>query len=118
MIILLSKKSTTECVEIAEKICNKYPEKVYIHYQKLSFVGGACREGFELAKGSHVILMSTDLETDPHLVTHGSDPMNTQSISGWKNSGLLHWEKPDTVATAGYIWYAWNYTGISVPFEN
>ena len=68
MIILLSKKSTNECKEIAEKMCEKYPGKVYIHYQTLPFVGGACREGFDLAKGSHVVLMSTDLETDPHLI--------------------------------------------------
>lgn len=68
LIILLSKKSTQQCVATANTLCQKYPRKVWIYYQKLPYVGGACREGFELAKGSHVVLMSTDLETDPGLV--------------------------------------------------
>lgn len=68
LIILLSKKSTQQCVETANTLCQKYPQKVWICYQKLPYVGGACREGFALAKGSHVVLMSTDLETDPGLV--------------------------------------------------
>lgn len=68
IIVLLSKKSTKECIEMAQKIKERYPQKIIVHYQTMPFVGGACREGFELARGSHVVLMSSDLETDPHLV--------------------------------------------------
>ncbi len=68
MIILLSEKSDPACIAVAEQLCRKYPKKVWIHMQKLPFVGGACREGFALAKGSHVVLMSSDLETDPYTV--------------------------------------------------
>ena len=37
---------------------------IYIHAQKLPFVGGAVQEGINLAKGSHLVMMSADLETD------------------------------------------------------
>jgi len=70
LILLLSKKSTIECIEVAEKLCEQYKNdyNIFIHYQTLPFVGGAVREGIKMAKGSHLILMSTDLETDPKLV--------------------------------------------------
>lgn len=69
IIVLLSEKSDPACRAAAEQMCGKYPQKVWIHTQKMPFVGGACREGFALAKGSHVVLMSSDLETDPHMVS-------------------------------------------------
>lgn len=70
IIILLSEKSTDDCRKTAEELVEKYSVVVdiYIHYQRLPFVGGAIREGIELSKGSHLILMSTDLETSPELV--------------------------------------------------
>lgn len=82
MIILLSEKSDQRCMAMAQQMCRKYPEKVWIHYQKLPFVGGACREGFALAKGSHVVLMSADLETDPYIVSRfiEEEKKNPESI--------------------------------------
>ena len=70
IILLLCDRSTPACVAAAEGLCKKYGDTlpVYIHYQQLPFVGGAMREGFALAKGSHVVLMSSDLETDPNVI--------------------------------------------------
>lgn len=69
-IIILCDRTSPECREIAEKLLQKYQDKtnIYIHDQIKPFVGGAVQEGFDLAKGSHVVLMSSDLETDPILV--------------------------------------------------
>jgi hypothetical protein len=36
--------------------------------QTLPYLGGAIREAFELARGSHVVMMASDLETDPNTV--------------------------------------------------
>ena len=38
---------------------------IRIVFQTLPFAGGAYRDGFEEAQGSHVVMMSADLETDP-----------------------------------------------------
>lgn len=69
-IIILCKKTSKECRKTAEKLVSEYSSKIsiYIHDQKKPFVGGAIQEGFDLAAGSHVVLMSTDLETDPNLI--------------------------------------------------
>ena len=53
-------------------ICREYaeanPDRFVLHFQKLPFVGGALREAFDLARGSHVVMMASDLETEPTTV--------------------------------------------------
>lgn len=69
-ILLLCDRTTKESRATAEALVKEYEGKIpiYIHNQTLPFVGGAIREGFDLAKGSHVVLMSSDLETDPNII--------------------------------------------------
>ena len=69
-ILLLCDRTTAETRKTAEELVEKYKDRipVYIHNQELPFVGGAIREGINLAKGSHVVMMSSDLETDPHVI--------------------------------------------------
>ncbi len=69
-IIILCERTTEEAKETAEQIVRDYGDhvSVRIHYQKLPFVGGAIREGIDLARGSHVVMMSSDLETDPEII--------------------------------------------------
>ena len=69
-ILLLCDRTSPETRKTAEELVEKYKDRipVYIHNQELPFVGGAIREGINLAKGSHVVMMSSDLETDPHVI--------------------------------------------------
>jgi len=55
-------------------------------------VGGAIREGIDLAKGSHVVMMSSDLETDPHVIRKfikGAKKYPDRIITAtrWRNGG-------------------------------
>ncbi len=70
IIIILCERSSGECRETAEKLVEEYKGyiSIFIMDQTLPFVGGAIREGIERAAGSHVIMMSSDLETDPKVV--------------------------------------------------
>lgn len=93
-ILLLCDRTTKESRETAEALVREYEGKIpiYIHDQKLPFVGGAVREGFDLAKGSHVVLMSSDLETDPMLVRNFIEkskkyPDRIVTASRWKKGG-------------------------------
>jgi len=93
-IILLCDRTKKETREIAEKIVADYEGKIpaYIHDQKLPFVGGAIREGIMLAKGSHVVMMSTDLETDPHIIKKfislgKKTPDHIITASRWRKGG-------------------------------
>ncbi|MCR5627330.1 MAG: glycosyltransferase [Lachnospiraceae bacterium] len=69
-IIIMCDRTTEESRNTAEALVEKYGKdySIYIHDQTLPFVGGAVREGIDLAKGSHVVMMSTDLETDPNII--------------------------------------------------
>lgn len=93
-IIILCSRTTKECRKIAQEIVDRYGKEVniYIYDQIKPFVGGAVSEGFELARGSHVVLMSADLETDPHLVCRfielsKSDPDKIITASRWISGG-------------------------------
>jgi glycosyltransferase involved in cell wall biosynthesis len=67
--IVLCDKSTPECIATAESIRDSVKGiNVVIYYQQRPFIGAAIQEAFERVRGSHTVLMSTDLETDPYLV--------------------------------------------------
>jgi hypothetical protein len=65
---------------------------VHVHEQKLPFLGGAMREAFQLARGSHAVMMASDLETDPRDVKHlissaKKNPSAIVAASRWHAGG-------------------------------
>ncbi|MBQ5533721.1 MAG: glycosyltransferase family 2 protein [Lachnospiraceae bacterium] len=70
IIFLLCDRTTAESRQTAEKLIAEYGTYIpmYIHEQDLPGGGGAIREGIMLAKGSHVVMMSSDMETDPNVI--------------------------------------------------
>lgn len=79
LLLLSPTKTTPECRAVAEKLVEGSEVKesevrspkspaIRIVEQRLPFIGGAYRTGFEAAAGSHVVMMSADLETDPATV--------------------------------------------------
>ena len=66
LLIIVCKKTTPEARRLVDQLKAQSPELVVVHDQKLPFLGGAMREAFDLARGTHCIMMASDLETDPH----------------------------------------------------
>lgn len=64
-IIVVCERTKPESLAVAYALAKRLPGKISVHHQNLPFLGGAIREAFDLAKGSHVIMMASDLETDP-----------------------------------------------------
>lgn len=94
IIIIVADKTSPDTINTANNLIAKYNDraKIYIHAQKLPFAGGAVREGINLAKGSHLVMMSADLETDPHLIREFIEQsrMNPEKIitaARWKHGG-------------------------------
>lgn len=94
IIMLLCERSTKETWKTAEDLVEKYKDKtgIFIHKQTLPFVGGALREGIELVKGSHLIMMSSDLETDPNnihdfIALSKENPNKIITASRWIKGG-------------------------------
>lgn len=67
-LIVYCSRTTAESVAVCQRIAERLGEKCVLHKQKLPFIGGAMREAFDLARGSHVVMMSSDLETDPAVI--------------------------------------------------
>jgi glycosyltransferase involved in cell wall biosynthesis len=67
-LIVLSPRSTPACREVSRGLAEEFPGRALLLEQRLPFLGGAVRDAFDAAKGTHVIMMSSDLETDPATV--------------------------------------------------
>jgi glycosyltransferase involved in cell wall biosynthesis len=94
--IVLCNKSTSECIKTAEdikqQVNNSIPVRIY--YQKQPFIGSAMREAFDLVKGTHVVMMSTDLETDPAVIPEfikqiKEHPDDIVTASRWIGNGTF-----------------------------
>ena len=68
LIIVSREKTLPESIEVCERLKRQFSDKVKVIYQKLPFLGGACIDGIAQARGSHLVLMASDLETDPYQV--------------------------------------------------
>ena len=91
-IIIIYKKTTEESLKVIQQLQNDYGKKIIVHSQKLPFLGGAVREGFDLSSGTHVIMMASDLETDPNLVRklideEKQDPEIIVTATRWAKGG-------------------------------
>lgn len=94
IIIIVSPKTSNETLSTAEKLIAQYSDKaqIYVYEQKLPFLGGAIRDGIKIAKGSHLVMMSADLETDPILINKFIEqakkyPDGIITASRWRRGG-------------------------------
>lgn len=92
LLLLSPTKTTPECLATAQALEQTGPIPVRIAYQRLPFIGGAYRTGFEIACGSHIVMMSADLETDPATVPLMLDearkcPTAIIATSRWTSGG-------------------------------
>jgi hypothetical protein len=68
VLVVVCDRTTPETMARCEALRSWFGDRVQIHHQRLPYLGGALREAFDLTTASHVIMMATDLETDPRLV--------------------------------------------------
>lgn len=68
IILILDKKKTKKRSKEISKILGKKNKIIKKIYQTKPKLGGALINGIELSKGSHILIMSSDLETDPSSV--------------------------------------------------
>src|SRR5215472_14679008 len=68
IIVAIAPRTTAECRAVIAELQNEHPQLVWVHTQRKPFIGGAIQEAFERACGAYVVMMASDLETDPHAV--------------------------------------------------
>lgn len=65
LLIVVCDRTTPESMAAVERWKKQLGELAVVHVQKMRFLGGAVREAFDMARGSHFVMMATDLETNP-----------------------------------------------------
>ena len=102
LIAVVCKKTTKESLASIYKMkrrCEHAGYTFFILWQKRPFAGGAVRDAIDIASGSHLIMMSTDLETDPHIVsklieTEKLNPADITTASRWlQESNFIGYDK-------------------------
>ena len=91
IIIITSKEKTTKnSFKIIRDLEKKYKDIIKHFYQDLPFIGGAIIKGFQMCKASHVVMMASDLETNPEdikkMIALSNKYINSIiTASRWKN---------------------------------
>ena len=94
-IIVFCKHTTPEAMTVIAQLQKELGSLVVLHDQKMPFLGGAVREAFNLARGSHVIMMASDLETDPKdvavlIAEAAKNPAAIITASRWQTGVQFH----------------------------
>lgn len=98
-LIVVCDRTKKESLAVCEELKERLGSRVKIHVQRLPFIGGAIREAFELASGSHTVLMASDLETPPEVVKTMIDLVKEQpdrivTASRWIKGGKFYGYDP------------------------
>lgn len=92
LLIVVCDKTTPESMETIRRLSERLGDLIVVHQQRLKFLGGAMREAFDLARGSHAIMMASDLETDPVVVPRliaeaRANPDSIVTVTRWRTGG-------------------------------
>jgi glycosyltransferase involved in cell wall biosynthesis len=91
ILIIVCKKTTPESRSVCEALVTKHPDLVHVRDQVRPFLGGAMRDAFEWAQGTHLLMMASDLETDPStvkdLVAASAQGFDIVTATRWTKQG-------------------------------
>jgi glycosyltransferase involved in cell wall biosynthesis len=92
LLIVVCDKTTPQSMETIRNLSERLGDLIVVHQQRLKFLGGAMREAFDLARGSHAIMMASDLETDPVVVPRliaeaRANPDSIVTVTRWRTGG-------------------------------
>jgi glycosyltransferase involved in cell wall biosynthesis len=92
LLVVVCKRTTPEAMAVVARLQKELGSLVVVHHQGLPFLGGAVREAFQLARGSHLIIMASDLETDPKdvrrlIAEEAKNPSGIVTASRWQSGG-------------------------------
>jgi hypothetical protein len=98
-LIVVGDRTTPDTLATAAGLIERHPGKVRLHRQTLPFLGGAIREAFRIVHGSHVVMMASDLETDPSRVKimveeSRRHPDAIVTASRWRSGGSFRGYSP------------------------
>jgi glycosyltransferase involved in cell wall biosynthesis len=100
ILIVMGKITKPEARAAAEALAAAHPGLIFTKDQVNPYLGGAMQDAFGWAEGTHVLMMASDLETNPHDVKH----ILAAAREGWDIVTTTRWrgEKGGAEAFEGY----------------
>ncbi len=107
VLLVVCRKTSRESRELCESLHKKNPSFLKLIEQQRPFLGGAIRDAFDVAIGSHVVIMASDLETDPKTVKEliafsKKDPQAIITASRWMNNSFYGYGKMKYIANYAF----------------
>lgn len=98
-LLVVCDRTLPESLAICQQYVEAQPDRFVLVRQTLPFLGGAIRDAFAAAAGSHVIMMASDLETDPETVgpmiaAARKEPGVIITASRWRTGGAFQGYHP------------------------
>jgi glycosyltransferase involved in cell wall biosynthesis len=91
ILIIACQRTTPAALAVAEELGREHGGLLQVRFQQRPFLGGAMRDAFDWASGSHVLMMASDLETDPatvkELIGKAKDGYDIVTATRWKGGG-------------------------------
>lgn len=99
VILVVCNKTTQDSRALCESLQQQDPSFYKLVEQQRPFLGGAIRDAFDVFTGSHVIIMASDLETDPRTVkdfilASKKAPQAIVTASRWVNKSFHGYSWP------------------------
>jgi glycosyltransferase involved in cell wall biosynthesis len=102
ILIITCGKTTDEARLVCDELAREFSSLVIVRNQVRPFLGGAMRDAFEWATGSHVLMMASDLETEPStvkdLIAGARKGFDVVTATRWQEGGaflgynpMKHW---------------------------
>jgi glycosyltransferase involved in cell wall biosynthesis len=89
IVCVVSKVTTREALAVCRELEAAHPGIVWTRQQRLPYLGGALQDAFAWSTGSHILLMASDLETDPHT----AKPLIAAARKGWDIVATTRWKE-------------------------
>jgi glycosyltransferase involved in cell wall biosynthesis len=91
ILIVVCKRTSPSALAVTEELMREHADVVHARFQERPFLGGAMRDAFEWVCGSHVVMMASDLETDPatvkELIARAREGFDIVTATRWKRRG-------------------------------
>jgi glycosyltransferase involved in cell wall biosynthesis len=91
ILVVVCRFTTPAALEVAEDLARERDGRIRVRCQERPYLGGAMRDAFEWAGGSHVVMMASDLETDPaavkELIAKAREGFDIVTATRWSRTG-------------------------------
>jgi hypothetical protein len=87
IICIVSPHSTREAMAVCHELTERWPQIVKVRTQTKPYLGGALQDAFAWSEGSHILLMASDLETEPA----AAKPLIDEARKGWDIVATTRW---------------------------